>query len=99
MRLAVVVIAISLWHIAESQSASVRRIDWLVALAGTIGLGGLVFGFVESTNLGWNNPLVFGSLIVGVAGIAGFVFNESRVTSPMGPLALFLLSTFSCVDL
>src|SRR5205814_3159082 len=27
--LAVVVIAISLWHIPESQSASVRRIDWL----------------------------------------------------------------------
>src|SRR5256886_8974537 len=93
--LAVVVIAISLWHIPESQSASVRRIDWLGALAGTIGLGGLVFGFVESTNLGWNNPLVFGSLIVGVAGIAGFVFNEARVSSPMVPLALFRSRTFS----
>jgi len=97
--LAVVVIAISLWHIPESRSASVRRIDWLGALVGTIGLGGLVFGFVESTNLGWNNPLVFGSLIVGVAGIAGFVFNEARVSSPMVPLALFRSRTFSGANL
>jgi EmrB/QacA subfamily drug resistance transporter len=97
--LAAVVVAISFWHIPESRSISARRIDWLGALVGTVGLGGLVFGFVESTNLGWRNPLVFGSLIVGFTGIVGFVFVESKISSPMVPLALFRSRIFSGANL
>ena len=97
--LAAVVIAVSFWHIPDSRSAAARRIDWLGALVGTVGLGGLVFGFVESTNLGWRNPLVFGSLIVGIAGVVGFVFVESKVSSPMVPLTLFRSPTFSGANL
>src|SRR5947209_9300535 len=93
--LAAVVIGISLWRIPESRSVTARRIDWLGASVGTVGLGGLVFGFVESTNLGWTNPLVFGSLTVGLAGLAVFVFVESTVASPMVPLKLFRSRTFS----
>ena len=97
--LAAVVVAISFWHIPESRSMTARRIDWLGALVGTLGLGGLVFGFVESTNLGWRNPLVFGSVTVGIAGIAGFVFIESKTSSPMVPLALFRSRIFSGANL
>jgi EmrB/QacA subfamily drug resistance transporter len=97
--LAAVVIVISFWHIPESRSTTARRIDWLGALVGTVGLGGLVFGFVESTNLGWRNPLVVGSLIIGFASIVGFVFVESKVSSPMVPLALFRSRTFSGANL
>jgi EmrB/QacA subfamily drug resistance transporter len=97
--LAAVVVAVSLWRIPESRSATARRIDWLGALVGTVGLGGLVFGFVESTNLGWRNPRVFGSLIVGVAGVVGFVLVESKESSPMVPLALFRSRSFSGANL
>jgi EmrB/QacA subfamily drug resistance transporter len=97
--LAGVVIGISLWHIPESRSAAARRIDWLGALVGTVGLGGLVFGFVESTNLGWRNPLVFASLILGIVAIVGFVWLESKVRSPMVPLTLFRSRTFSGANL
>jgi len=97
--LAVLVVAISLWRIPESRSAIARRIDWLGALVGTVGLGGFVFGFVESTNLGWRNPLVFGSLIVGIASVVGFVLVESKVRSPMVPLTLFRSRNFSGANL
>src|SRR6202035_2812131 len=40
--LAAVVLAISLWHIPESRSAAAGHVDWLGALAGTLGLGGVV---------------------------------------------------------
>jgi EmrB/QacA subfamily drug resistance transporter len=96
---AVLVVVISFWHIPESRSATSRRIDWLGATVGTVGLGGLVFGFVESTNLGWQNPRVFGSLIVGIAGVVGFVIVESKVSSPMVPLALFRSRSFSGANL
>ena len=93
--LAAAVIAISLWHVPESRSAAGGRVDWLGALLVTLGLGGLVTGFIESVNLGWGNPLVLASLIVGCGCLILFLFVEARVTSPMVPLALFASSSFS----
>src|ERR1700680_5275755 len=58
--LAATVIAISLRHIPESRNATVRQVDWLGALVATAGLGGVVYGLIESIILGWGHPLVFG---------------------------------------
>jgi EmrB/QacA subfamily drug resistance transporter len=93
------VIAVSLRHIPESRSVTTGRIDWVGALAITLGLGGLVNGFIESANLGWAHPLVLGSLLVGVASVLGFFLVESHVTSPMVPLSLFSSPSFSGTNL
>src|SRR5271154_4842211 len=60
--LAAAVIAVSLRRVPESRSLAAGRIDWVGALFVTLGLGGLVNGFIESVTLGWTNPWVFGSL-------------------------------------
>src|SRR5437588_1651434 len=93
------VIAISLWRIPESRGGAARRIDWLGALTATIGLGGLVTGFIESASLGWHNLLVLGSLAVGLIGLAVFFLIESKQKSPMLPLALFSSSAFRGANL
>ncbi len=93
--LAAAVIAISSWHIPESRSAGGGHVDWLGALAVTLGLGGLVSGFIESVNLGWGHPLVLAGLIVGCVSLILFLFVEARGASPMVPLALFASSSFS----
>ena len=97
--LATAVIAISVWRIPESRSASASRIDWSGALLATAGLGGLVEGFMESVNAGWRNPLVFGELALGVVCLIGLWFTESRVASPMLPLAFFDSRSFSGANL
>ena len=97
--LAAAVIVISLWRIPESRSAVAGRIDWLGAFFATAGLGGLVTGFIESVNLGWSNPLVLGSLIVGCVSLAAFAAVEAKVASPMLPLALFNSHSFSGANL
>ena len=76
--IAAAVIVFSLRHVPESRSATTDRVDWLGALIVTLGLGGLVYGFVESANLGWGNSLVFGSLTGGVACLIIFVMVEAR---------------------
>jgi EmrB/QacA subfamily drug resistance transporter len=99
--LAAVVIGISVWRIPESRidTAGHIRIDWFGAFLATVGLGGLVVGFIESVNVGWRNPLVVGSLIVGIGCLIAFVFVESHVTSPMLPLTLFKSRTFAGANL
>src|SRR2546426_8781657 len=97
--LAAAVIAISLWRIPESRSTAKGHVDWLGALVVTLGLGGLVNGFIESVNMGWGHPLVLASLIVGCSCLILFLFVEARVTSPMVPLTLFVSSTFGGTNL
>jgi MFS family permease len=97
--LAAAVIVISLWRIPESRSATARSLDWSGAILATVGLGGVVSGFLESVNLGWEHPLVFGSLIGGFGCLAALVIVEARVRAPMLPLALFESRTFSGANL
>jgi EmrB/QacA subfamily drug resistance transporter len=97
--LAAAVIAISLWRIPETRSRAAGRLDWTGALLATIGLGGLVNGFLESSTFGWSHPLVFGSLGAGVAALVVFVFVEARTHSPMVPLTLFKSPAFSGANL
>jgi predicted MFS family arabinose efflux permease len=58
-----------------------------------------VYGFIESSSLGWDQPLVFVSLIVGFSCLIAFAFVEARVNSPMVPLALFASHSFSGANL
>src|SRR5271169_100482 len=97
--LAAAVIMISLWRVPESRNAAAGHVDWLGALVATVGLGGAVYGFIESTSLGWEQPFVYGSLILGFGCLIGFAFVEARIKSPMVPLALFASRGFSGANL
>ena len=93
------VIAISLWKVPESRHPNAGRIDWIGALLATLGLGGLVYGFLESVNLGWTNAFVLGSLLGGFGALITFVFVEAHLPSPMMPLTLFRSPRFSGANL
>ena len=97
--LAALVIAISLWHLPENRDSNAKRVDWLGATAATLGLGGVIYGLIESTSLGWNHPRVLVNLIAGFFCLAGFIFVEARANSPMVPLALFASRSFSGANL
>ena len=97
--IAAAVVLLTLWQVPESRSATARRIDWLGALAVTLGLGGLVFGFLESTSLGWRHPAVCGSLTLGAICLLAFLRIEARERFPMVPLELFRSPAFSGANL
>ncbi len=92
---AVVVIAVSIWHIAESRSRQSMRLDWLGALLATFSLSAFVFGFIESSRAGWTRPLVLVSIGFGIVGSAVFLFVESQSDSAMVPLSLFRSRSFA----
>ena len=61
----------------------------------TLGLGGLVFGLIESPRRGWGDPGVLAGLSLGIAGLSAFLMVETRSKYPMLPLSLFRSPTFS----
>jgi len=97
--IAAAVVAITLWRIPESRSPSAGRIDWPGAFLATLGLGGVVIGFVEAPDLGWGNPLVLGSLAFGLGCLIAFVFVEGASAAPTLPLTLFKSRSFSGANL
>jgi EmrB/QacA subfamily drug resistance transporter len=96
---AALVLVISLLHVPESRSSDRGGIDWLGAFVATLGLGALVYGFLESAVLGWKDPRVVGSLLLGIGSLAFFVLVETRVGTPMVPLKLFRSDSFTGANL
>jgi EmrB/QacA subfamily drug resistance transporter len=97
--IALIVPVISFWHVPESRSSIPGSIDWLGASIVTFGLAALVYGFLESSLLGWTQPRVIGSLILGFGALTLFVFVERSVANPMIPLKLFRAASFSGANL
>src|ERR1700685_1116395 len=96
---AAAVAVISLWRIPETRGTAPGPIDWPGATLSTLGLGSLVIGFIESLNLGWGSPLVFGSLILGAGCLPAFVFVEAASATPTLPLTLLKSRSFSGANL
>lgn len=97
--LAAAVMVVSLWRVPESRATHAGRIDWLGAAVATFSLTALVFGFVESSSLGWRNPVVGCAIAAGVVGVIAFLRIEAKSDSPMVPLALFRSPSFAGANL
>ncbi len=97
--IAAAVIVLALWRVQESKNAEPTSVDWTGALLATVGLAGVTYGFIESSSLGWSQPLVWGSLAIGCASLIAFLYVESRVQSPIVPLNLFRSRDFSGANL
>src|SRR5437660_6943172 len=97
--LALVVILISLRHVAENTDRESSRVDWLGAILAALGLGALVYGLIESAQVGFNDRSVIVPLAAGIVVLILFLFVESRLSHPMLPLALFRSRTFAGTNL
>jgi EmrB/QacA subfamily drug resistance transporter len=97
--LAFVVILISLRHVAENQDREIAGVDWLGATLAALGLGALVYGLIESSQVGLNDRSVIVALTAGVVVLILFLFVEARLSQPMLPLTLFHSRTFAGTNL
>ena len=97
--LAFAVVLISLRHVAENSDKETSRIDWLGAVLAALGLGAVVYGLIESPQVGFNDRSVIVALAAGIILLSLFLFVESHVSQPMLPLTLFRSRTFAGTNL
>jgi EmrB/QacA subfamily drug resistance transporter len=65
------------------------RFDLAGALTATLGLAGLVYGFIRATGAGWGDAGTVGAFVAGVLLLAAFVVVEAGAGQPIMPLRLF----------
>src|SRR4029453_11685443 len=97
--IALVIIFISLWRVPESADKESKGLDWLGAILITFGLGALVYGLIESSQLGFGDRSVVVALTAAVALLALLLVIEARISNPMLPLVLFRYRTFTGANL
>jgi EmrB/QacA subfamily drug resistance transporter len=74
------------------------RVDVLGGALCVVGLGAIVFGFIEQPRRGWD-VAVGASLAGGALALAAFVVWEMRESQPMLPLRLFRLRNFTVTNI
>jgi EmrB/QacA subfamily drug resistance transporter len=72
-----------------------ERLDLAGLVLVTAGVVALVWGLTRADDVSWSSPEVAASLAAGVVVLLGFVWWESRATSPMVPLRLFRVRDFA----
>jgi MFS family permease len=98
----------TIWSLRSLKELGVRtpgKLDWAGSLTFGVGLTVLLTGITygiqpygDSTT-GWGNPLVFGSIAVGLVLLVAFCFIELRVSHPMVDIRLFRSTSFGMGNL
>jgi EmrB/QacA subfamily drug resistance transporter len=98
--LLIVVLVIGWKCVPESRNPQASsQLDVGGALLVTLGLGGVVFAFIEAPVRQWDSPAVLGALAAGIAALVAFVIAERRSAAPMLPLQLFRHRVFAGTNL
>ncbi|MEU0036159.1 MFS transporter [Streptomyces sp. NPDC006333] len=75
--------------VEETQRRSGRALDAPGQVAAVLGITLLVFAVIEGPSSGWSSPRVVSGFVLSAVGLTGFVWRESRTSSPMLDLRLF----------
>ncbi len=84
----IVLATLALRHLPETPRTS-GHFDLAGAITSTLGMTGLVYGFVRAASDGWADPGTLASFAVGALLLAAFVATERRAGQPITPLRLF----------
>jgi EmrB/QacA subfamily drug resistance transporter len=97
--IAIAVLIILVFHVAESRDESAdRKIDLVGATLGTVGLGLLVYGLI-AMNGGRFSPLALATSGAGLVALWLFVLYERRTPDPMVRSDLFASRNFSAANI
>ncbi len=78
-----------LFAVLESRDPTVKSLDVVGTILVTVGLFGLVFALIGTSDHPWLAPATLIPLLVGIALLVAFVIWESKQEQPMVPLGFF----------
>jgi len=94
--LAAITVVVAARHVPESSEGEHRgRIDIPGPMLVASGLGGVTFGLIEGSTLGWTSAAIVAALAAGATLLGVFVINEGAQRDPLLPLDIFRSREFA----
>lgn len=99
----VVPIGIALWLATRlgmpDERAPDAKVDIIGAILCTLGLGATVYALIEQQTFGWQSPLIWVPMTLGVLMLIAFVWRQHATSHPVLPLDMFRRRNFSAGNL
>ena len=93
--IAVVVLLIGFFLLKDKKDKVDIHLDMFSLLLSSIGFGGLLYGFSSAGNKGWDSPLVYLTIIIGVISLVWFILRQSKLERPMLNFSVFKFPMFA----
>lgn len=80
---AILVLLLAIFKLGNVMETRKVSLDVFSLILSTIGFGSLLYGFSSAGDKGWDSPIVYGTIIVGVLGVAAFVIRQLFLEQPL----------------
>lgn len=77
---------ITLRFVPETKNTDAKSLDLFGSLLMLVGLFGISYGLIQGSSIGWNTPVITGSLVGGCIALIAFVYTEMKVKEPIFPI-------------
>lgn len=79
----------------DKKEKVILKLDFFSLILSSIGFGGLLYGFSSAGNMGWGNPFVYGTIVIGIISLTWFIIRQSKLDIPMLNFGVYRYSMFA----
>ncbi len=81
--IAIVVLLVGFFLLKDKKEKVDIRLDFISLLLSSVGFGGILYGFSSAGSKGWDSPLVYGTIIIGVISLIVFILRQIKQEKPL----------------
>lgn len=93
--IAILTLVLAFFKLKDVTSQRAIKLDVHSLFLSSIGFGGLLYGFSSAGEKGWDHPLVYGTIIIGVIALITFILRQLRMDDPMLEFRIFKYPMFA----
>ncbi|MBO0960545.1 DHA2 family efflux MFS transporter permease subunit [Neobacillus sp. MM2021_6] len=81
--IAIIVVLLGIFLLKDKKEKVDIRLDFLSLLLSSIGFGGILYGFSSAGSKGWDSPLVYGTIAIGIISLTVFILRQLSQDEPL----------------
>ncbi|CAG9620241.1 DHA2 family efflux MFS transporter permease subunit [Sutcliffiella rhizosphaerae] len=93
--IALAVFFIGIFLLKDKKEKQNIRLDLVSVVLSSVGFGGLLYGFSSAGSRGWDSPLVYGTIAVGVTALVWFILRQLGQKKPMLNFTIYQYPMFA----
>lgn len=93
--IAIIVVLIGFFLLKDKKEKVDIRLDFISLLLSSIGFGGLLYGFSSAGKQGWDDPIVYGTIIIGALSLLTFIIRQWKQENPMLNFKIFKFPAYA----
>lgn len=93
--IAIVILVLGFFLLKDKKDKVDLRLDFVSLLLSSIGFGGILYGFSSAGSKGWNSPLVYLTIAVGVVSLIVFILRQNKQEEPLLNFSVYRYPMFA----